>query len=301
MLGLAALAARPMALGQDPDPDESRLVSNLLTRMSLPVSVNGRRGPVFVIDTGAGRTVLSTELAAAMGLPHGPEILVHGITAAQIAPTARIARLGVAGRGFTDVTAPVFPRAVLGADGLLGLDVLGRFSLKLNLGRREIAMSPSGYEAIQTGPAGGMASRLTTRTRPALTGRFGQLILAGATVDGAQTRAFVDTGAQRSIGNLALLSALGGDRSSVERIEILGVTGQMQAVATGQVADLRIGGHRLGATPLLFADLHAFRVLDLIERPALLIGADLLFRFREVTLDFGRSRMAFRGLRPATG
>ena len=50
-------------------------------------------------------------------------------------------------------------------------------------------------------------------------------------------------------------------------------------------------------TPLLFADLHAFEVLELVERPALLIGADLLYRFREVTLDFGRSRMAFRGLR----
>ena len=61
--------------------------------------------------------------------------------------------------------------------------------------------------------------------------------------------------------------------------------------------DLRLGTQRLGPTPLLFADLHAFDVLDLVERPALLIGADLLYRFREVTLDFGRSRMAFRGLR----
>ena len=48
---------------------------------------------------------------------------------------------------------------------------------------------------------------------------------------------------------------------------------------------------------MLFADLHAFEVLELVGRPALLIGADLLYRFREVTLDFGRSRMAFRGLR----
>ena len=55
----------------------------------------------------------------------------------------------------------------------------------------------------------------------------------------------------------------------------------------------------LGTTPLLFADLHAFRVLDLADRPALLMGADLLTRFRQVGLDYGRNRMIFSGLRRA--
>ncbi|MBX9461226.1 MAG: hypothetical protein KL785_09190 [Brevundimonas sp.] len=80
---------------------------------------------------------------------------------------------------------------------------------------------------------------------------------------------------------------------------ILGVTGQSLSAELAQIDDLRIGGSRLGATPMLFADLHCFRILGLMDRPALLIGADLLGRFREVILDFPADTVTFNGLRRA--
>ena len=52
---------------------------------------------------------------------------------------------------------------------------------------------------------------------------------------------------------------------------------------------------------MLFADLHCFETLGLSGRPALLIGADLLGRFREVTLDFPGNTVVFEGLRRRTG
>ena len=61
---------------------------------------------------------------------------------------------------------------------------------------------------------------------------------------------------------------------------------------------LEIANRDLGPTTLLFADLHAFQALDLIAAPALLIGADILYRFRRVELDYGRRRMTLSGLRP---
>jgi hypothetical protein len=51
---------------------------------------------------------------------------------------------------------------------------------------------------------------------------------------------------------------------------------------------------------MLFADLHCFQILGLAEQPALLIGADILGRFREVTLDFPGNRVNFTGLRRQT-
>jgi hypothetical protein len=66
------------------------------------------------------------------------------------------------------------------------------------------------------------------------------------------------------------------------------------------VEDLRLGGARLGPTPLLFADLHCFSTLELADRPALLIGADLLGRFRRVILDFPQGTVTFEGLRRQT-
>lgn len=295
-LGLTGLLAGGPAFAQEPDAAEPRLLANLLTRMALRVTINGRRGALFVLDTGAGRTVIAEDLARAWDLPPRAPVLVHGLTAAQTAPTVHISRLGVGGRRIHDLEAPVFPRAALAADGLIGLDVLGRFRLDLNIARRRVQMSPSGPDVVAVGDAGHRATRLPTQERPARRGRFGALILQGF-VEGHEVDVFVDTGAQYSIGNLALLRSVGGDPAGLERITVYGVTGQVLAAASGHVRDMRLGTQRLGSTPMLFADLHAFQVLELIERPALLIGADLLYRFREVTLDFGRSRMAFRGLR----
>ncbi|HEY0600576.1 aspartyl protease family protein [Brevundimonas sp.] len=298
-LGLAGLlvGGAGVASAQEPPEAEPRLLANLLTRMALRVAVNGRRGAVFVLDTGAGRTVISEDLAQAWNLPPGPPVLVHGLTAAQMAPSVLIERFGVGGRRIRDLQAPVFPRAVLAADGLMGLDVLGRFRLDLNIATRRVRLTPSGPDVMAVGSAGYRATRLPTQERPARHGRFGALILRGL-AEGREIDVFVDTGAQYSIGNMALLDAVGGDPAGLERVTVYGVTGQLLAAASGHVRDLRLGTQRLGPTPLLFADLHAFEVLELIERPALLIGADLLYRFREVSLDFGRSRMAFRGLRP---
>lgn len=301
-LALTAALAAPPVRAQTPPPDpgaEQRLLANLLTRMALPVTINGRRGPLFVLDTGAGRTVVSSELARDLALPPGPEVLVHGITAARLTSSVRIARFEASGRRFRDLLCPVFPRQALAADGLVGLDVLGGFRLDLNIAARGVGLAPSGPDVVQPGSAFHTATRLPREIRSARRGPFGQLILANGSADGVRIDIFVDTGAQYSIGNLALLAAVGGAEAGLERITVFGVTGETRAAASGQLRDLRLGAHRLGPTPLLFADLHAFRVLDLVERPAVLVGADLLYRFRRVTLDFGRSRIAFSGPRRA--
>lgn len=296
--GAAAAQDRPPDPAAAQDPEAPLLLTNLLTRMALPVSLNGAPATPFVLDTGAGRTVVSAELAEALRLPRGPDVLVHGITAAAMAPTVRIERFDMARRRFRDLAAPVFPRAALAADGLIGLDTLARFRLTLDIAARQVDLAPSGPDVLPNGSASTNPSRLSRVGEAARRGRFGQLILLAASADGIRTEAFVDSGAQYSIGNLALLRAVGGEPTGLNPITLYGVTGQMLAAGAGQVSDLRLGRQSLGAAPLLFADLHAFRALDLVDRPALLIGADLLYRFREVTLDFGLSRMMFRGLRP---
>lgn len=298
LAGLAGLAMAPTAAAQQV-AEEPRLLNNLLTRIALNVSINGGRRRPFVIDTGAGRTVLSDRLATELALPPGPPVLVHGITSAETAPTVRLARLGIGERRFTDLIAPVFPRALLGAEGLIGLDVLSRFRLTFNMVRRTVLMSPSGSDVLTNSNTFSALSRLRREGRPARRGPFGQLILLSATVAGVPTDMFIDSGAQYSIGNLALLRAVSQDTTAGERIEVYGVTGQVLTARAGVAPDLIIANQRLGDTPLLFADLHAFEALALTDRPALLIGADILFRFRQVTLDFGRSRIALSGLRRA--
>ncbi|MBL0948646.1 retroviral-like aspartic protease family protein [Brevundimonas sp.] len=298
ILSAAGLAvAGPVHAVQEPEP---RLLTNILTRVAAEVELNGRKRYALVLDTGAGRTVLADTVARELNLPEGPPVLVHAITSAEVLPTVRLARLDFAGRRITDLICPVVSRDLLAADGLLGLDVLSRYRLSIDLARRRVSMRPSGSDVFDNSPAFASPSRLTREGVRAEIGRFGQLILPTARVGGVTLSAFIDTGAQYSIGNLALLDALGAGRAdpSGQDIEVYGVTGQVLMAREREVRGLEIASRDLGPTTLLFADLHAFEALDLIAAPALLIGADILYRFRRVELDYGRRRMALSGLRP---
>lgn len=284
-----------------PVPEETQVHANLFTRMAARTSVNGQPGFSMVLDTGAGRSVIAQDLATALQLPPGDDIVVHGVTSAQIAPTVKIAKLAFGGKRFSDVHAAVFPRELIGADGLLGLDVLAGFQLSFDMGQRTVMLSPSDPEAVAFTNIYGSSRIPRSENGRTRTGRFGQLILLNAHADGVPVECFVDSGAQSSIGNMALYRALGGHEGpTIQRVltEVYGVTGQILMAERGGVGNLEINRQRLGPTSLLFADLHAFGALDMLARPALLIGGDILYRFRTVSLDFGRSRMAFTGVRP---
>lgn len=283
-----------------PEPDQAaRLLENLLTRMGVRVDVGGLREPLFVIDTGAERTAISDRLANELNLAPGPPVLVHGITAAEMVRTVRLPRLDFSDRRFTDLTPPVFPYEVLGADGLLGLDVLSRFRLTLDVRRRRVMMAPSGPDVGDRGFFfGGVATRMRSNITPARSGRFGQLFLTNVQVDGVPAVAFVDSGAQYSIANLALMRAIDAriGPSARQSIRVYGVIGQSLMVDSGAVSALRLARRDLGPTPLLFGDLHAFQVLGLTGRPALLLGADILTRFSRIVLDYGQSRITLGDL-----
>lgn len=289
--GLVAAIAWPW-VPQTPPETAQGLSVNSLTRMAATVRVNGREA-LFVLDTGAERTAIAADLAASLELEAGPGLVVHGVTAAERVASVLLGRLTFGGQRFQNLITPVFPRESLAADGLVGLDVLSSFSLDLDLTRREVRIRPTGDRIV----TGVLPTRLAREDR-ARTGRFGQLILLNSRVEGRPVDAFVDSGAQYSIGNLALLSALGGGASR-DRIDVYGVTGQTLSARPGRVRDLTIGGRSLGETPLLFADLHAFEALGLGDRPALLLGADVLYRFDRVMLDYGRGRVAFGAVRPS--
>ena len=296
--GLMSLSVAPFPLqASQPHtaPAEALLLTNLFTRIATHVRVNGERY-VFVIDTGAERSAISDSVARDLHLASDRPVMVHGITSAQLSSTARIDWLDFSGRRFSDLVAPVFARDLLGADGLLGLDVLSRFRLRFDLLRRRVTMVASDDHLAQgVGIVPGSRIRkdfIGSEERP-------PLLLARIDIGSTRAAAFVDSGAQYSIGNLALARAANALRQTGAPIPIYGVVGQETTARPGLLTDLSLGGRRLGPTPLLFADLHAFSMLGLAQTPAIIVGADILTRFSDLVLDYGRGQMVFGGrLRP---
>lgn len=300
--GAPALARQPVPDGgmlpQSPDAP-IRLISNLFSRLAARVMINGRGPFVFVIDTGASRTCVTDVVVEAMGLPLAADMVVHGVTSADVTRSVVIDQLQLAGMTFEDIRAPILSYPQLGAHGLIGLDILAGFGLGFDVVGGTITLVPGGgqgltanMQTVRTIQPNGVRSRR---------GAYGQLILTDTFVNDLRVAAFIDSGAQHSIGNRALLDLVATRRpeglDALRQVPIFGVTGQSLSGEIGEVADVRLGRVKLGPTPLLFADLHCFRTMELADRPALLIGADLLTRFRRINIDFARNRVVFDGLR----
>lgn len=296
-LALAAVLAGPRALAEAttgsrlPSEDDIyeppttlALVADLYARMTAPLKVDDRGPFPFVVDTGANQSVISAELAARLSLPHDAPSLLNGVAGVKMAPTT-VALLGLGRRTQRQASLFVLPQAAIGGDGMLGLDGLEGQRLVLDFRRRTLE--------IDTGPRRGVESRTVVMRAHR---RDGQLTLVDADLDGIPITAFIDSGAQSTIGNRALqrLATLREPTDVWKVAPIVSVTGQTIDGDMAELPHLRIGGLTLPRWNVAFADLHTFQLWDLIDRPAILIGVDILSRFEKVTLDFARNEVSFR-------
>src|SRR5947208_2590734 len=136
---------------------------------------------------------------------------------------------------------PVLPRGRLGADGLLGIDILRGRSMSLDFvqNRFEIAASGQGIEV-----GGGTNTRIRSATAPirvAASIRDGQLVILDSQVANVAVSAFVDSGAQVTVGNRALRDAVVRTHPDfgphLAPVPLISATGQ---TAIGEFAPLRV-------------------------------------------------------------
>lgn len=260
------------------------MVANIYHRMTTPVMIDGKGPFPFIVDTGANQSVISDELARRLQLPAGPSAPLNGVAGIQLAPTT-IATLGIGGAVRTGVTLSLLPAAGIGAAGMLGLDGLEDRRITLDFGRQTLRIEAAGRNYRDPAEIVVKAQR-----------RDGQLILVDADLDSIPVTAFLDSGAENTIGNLSL-HALASRRHPADQwtqIPILSATGQTILAQISDLPRLRVATLRLPSWPVAFADLHTFRMWNLTEKPALLLGVDVLSRFEYVCLDFARSEVRFR-------
>lgn len=254
------------------------------SRMTVPVSIDGRGPFSFLIDTGSERTVVSRDIAGALALEFAEIARLVSIAGSKMVETVYVPELTLGRQNYGEVVAPILESHHIGADGILGLDGLQDQRILFDF----LADAISIEDVTKRAPVSDFEIIVTARRKS------GQLIFTDATLAGKRISVVIDTGAQSNIGNLALQKRLGsGNRLSSEQASLLSVTGQSIMADAGIAADFRIGRAQFDYVPIVFADAEAFRQLGLNDTPALLLGMGTLRQFNRMMIDFKQRRVLF--------
>jgi predicted aspartyl protease len=292
-------AITPVSLSQTPPMPVPPVEQPLLildasldqdARMTVPVMINGQGPFQFVVDTGADRSVLTPAIAERLALPRGPDVMVHGVSGSVLSQTARVTLLRSGDSRLTDATLPVLPYERIGAEGLLGVDILEDRNIVIDFRKKQL-------EVRRSSPING-SFRLPREVSVIANEKFGRLTLADSRIAGARATAFIDTGGGISIGNMALAHAIAARRrrqpENVQQARLLTAGGDMMLGEFRVVPSIVMGELRVTNIPMAFADLHIFELWGLNDRPTALLGVDVLRLFARVELDFGLGRVLFR-------
>lgn len=251
-------------------------------RMTVPVLI-GSNGPYdFLIDTGSERTVLSRQVARGLGLPVTGNGVVIGVAGSQPVELVDVDEISLGKRTYYTLTAPLLEAEHIGAQGIVGLDSLQDQRVLIDFGANRIAIG----DAASLGGTKGFEIVVKAKRRS------GQLIMTNAIIDGVHTDVVLDTGSDSSIGNLALRKAM-ARRKRTEQTTLFSVTGQALNADIVMASTIEVEGLQIHNTPLAFADSPAFHRLDMVKRPAILLGMAQMRMFRRVAIDFATRRVLF--------
>jgi hypothetical protein len=269
------------------------------TRLNVDVRVNGRGPYRFVVDSGADTSVVGQRIARDLQLPLGTPVILNGVTARNVVDSVKVAELAIGASRIPDLELPALRESDVGSDGLIGIDALSQQRLMLDFethkvrvedARNPIPFSPS--DIVIT------AKRIQ-----------GQLILTHVKAGNVALDAVIDTGSEVTIGNSALREKLIGKHNvKFWTAEVTGVTGVTVPIQMTIIPRLQLGPVTLEFVPIAFADVPPFAMFGLSEQPAMLLGTDLLEKFRRVSLDFRARKVRFQlrqcreeGIRIMTG
>lgn len=239
---------------------------------------------LFLLDSGAGMTVIDSILASEMELPLGGKIPGAGAGGMADFHMTRIPGLKIRGIGFSDQTVISYPisrltRHFSGVEvgGVIGYDFLSRFVTRIDYEKHTISFfEPDSFKP--TGPA-------TVLDAPLLHNVFSSEVL----IDEKHGGTFLlDTGANSSVlqRNFVEENELMRNRK-VLNIVIQGAGGAEEA-ALSRFDALSIGGVHI-KRPVLALSLSE-RGIGAFEGMDGIIGNDILERFI-LTLDYGKQRV----------
>jgi predicted aspartyl protease len=263
-------------------------------RVMTTVMVNGRGPFRFVIDTGASRSTLAPHLARTLNLEHsvGRNVMLNGVTGAAEVPTVAVDSIEIGALKFQNQNLPVIFTSIMGnADGILGVAGFKDQRIDVDFKRDRVSVLESNGRRPHFSMVTARAHRTPT----------GLMILDVRVGRRTKVKAVLDTGAERSLGNLALQAHLNRGRKKREPVAAV-VHGATPDITDGEVQTIRearIGDMTLSNLEVIFADFHVFKLWGLDQEPALLLGMDMLGVLDRLVIDYRRNEVSMYGAREA--
>jgi predicted aspartyl protease len=278
----------------DPEPlfaASTRL--DRIGRVMTHVMVNGKGPFRFVIDTGASRSTLAPHLARALNLKAsvGRNVMLNGVTGAAEVPTVAVDTIEIGALKFEQQNLPVIFTSIMGnADGILGVAGFEDQRIDVDFKRDRVSVLTSN----------GKRPHYSMVTARANRNDNGLMILEVRIGHRIRAKAVIDTGAERTLGNLALQNALNKNRRRKREPVSAVVHGATPDITDGDVQSVReatIGDMTLTNLEVIFADFHVFKLWELDQEPAMLIGMDMLGVLDRLVIDYRRNEVSMYGER----
>ena len=274
---------------QPPSPDDMLFAAptrlDRIGRVVVAVMINGQGPFRFIVDTGANYSTVSPNLVSKLGVQPTAtaSMLVNGITGTAQVPTVPIRKLQAGDLVIENKQLPVvWAPLMAGADGILGVAGLTDERLLVDFAQNRVTLAHAHHNAAPYGFARIPARRI-----------HGGLISVAAKVGGVPVQAVIDTGSERTIANSALRDAL-YRRSRQEKLQDTNVYGATTDVVSGKMEvspTIDLGSVHIGSVTLVFGDFHIFDVWGMTQRPAMIVGMDVLGTVAALNVDFQRAEI----------
>ena len=257
-------------------------------RVLAPVMINGQGPFRMMVDTGANQSVLTTHLAESLGLTIDPgnSVRINGVTGALRVPTVPIERFETGDLRQHDLRLPVMNAVMGGAQGVLGMQGFDGMRLTVDFVNDEIRI---GRSRGQRAPPHFL--RVPVKVH------FDRLLLATGRVGRIRVQAVIDTGAERTLGNMALRRELQTRRQVGTPPVETGVIGLSEVMQKGEVVytrKLQLGDIAITDLDVIYGDIDVFRLWDLQDEPAMLIGMDVLGTVHTLVVDYRLKELQIR-------
>jgi len=274
-------AATPPAAASEALLFASPTTRDHIGRIVVPVTINGRGPFRFIVDTGANHSTISPGLVQTLGLQPSAvaSIVLDGITGSGQVTFVTVERLQAGDLTIEETDLPVVSADVMGgADGILGAAGFTTKSLMVDFQHNRVAISRAVAAAVRAESTKIHALRLTHG-----------LITLQTLVGGVRVQAVIDTGSERSLGNLALRDALRmpGRRGAV--VQVTSVYGATEKIESGEIQfapTIVIESLRITDVAIVYGDFHIFKVWEMTDKPAMIIGMDVLGTVPALGIDF---------------